>query len=74
MTVQLSNFPRGTTYYFCHNGDGFPTGGTITSHSSVDVTSPGEDLGALCSGSGNFWIGFQATDGHDYYSNQVTLG
>jgi hypothetical protein len=24
-------------------------------------------------GSGNFWIGFQATHGHDYYSNQVTL-
>ncbi len=39
-----------------------------------DVTSPDEDLGALCSGSGNFWIGFQGTDGHDYYSNQVTLG
>ena len=31
-------------------------------------------LGALCSGSGNFWIGFQGIDSHDYYSNQVTLG
>jgi hypothetical protein len=73
MTVQLSNFPLGTTYYFCHNGSGYPTGGAITSHSSVDVASPNENLGTLCSGSGNFWIGFQATDGHDYYSNQVTL-
>ena len=26
-----------------------------------------------CSGSGNFWIGFQATNGQSYYSNQVTL-
>jgi hypothetical protein len=74
MLVQLANFPLGTTYYFCHSGSGYPTGGTIVSHSSVDVTSAGEDLGALCSGSGNSWVGFQGTDGHDYYSNQVTLG
>ena len=73
MLVQLANFPLGTTYYFCHSGSGYPTGGTIVSHSSVDITSANENLGALCSGSGNFWIGFQGTDGHDYYSNQVTL-
>jgi hypothetical protein len=70
----LANFPLGTTYYFCHSGGGFPTGGVIASQGSVDVTSPGENLGVLCSGSGNFWIGFQATNGSDYYSNQVTLG
>lgn len=74
MLVRLANFPLGTTYYFCHSGTGYPTGGTIASHSSVNVTSPSQNLGALCSGSGNFWIGFQATDGHDYYSNQATLG
>ena len=74
LVVQLANFPLGTTYYFCHSGTGYPTGGSIASHSSVDVTSPNENLGALCSGSGNFWIGFQATDGNDYYSNQITLG
>jgi hypothetical protein len=74
LLVQLANFPLGTTYYFCHSGTGYPTGGTIASHSSVNITSPNENLGALCSGSGNFWIGFQGTDGHDYYSNQVTLG
>ena len=48
--------------------------GTIASKGSVSITSHNQNLGALCSGSGNFWIGFQATDGHDYYSNQVTLG
>jgi hypothetical protein len=74
LVVQLANFPLGTTYYFCHSGTGYPTGGSIASHSSVDITSPDQNLGALCSGSGNFWIGFQGTDGHDYYSNQVTLG
>jgi hypothetical protein len=73
LMVQLANFPLGTTYYFCHSGSGYPTGGTIASNGSVSVISPNENLGALCSGSGNFWIGFQATDGHDYYSNQVTL-
>ena len=65
LLVQLANFPLGTTYYFCHAGSGYPTGGTIASHGSVDVTSPDEYLGAMCSGSGNFWIGFQATDGND---------
>ena len=76
MSVQLSNFPTGLTYYFCHSGDGsgYPTGGTVTSHSSVTIASPNQSIGGLCSGSGNFWIGFQGTDGHDYYSNQVTLG
>lgn len=74
LLVQLSNFPTGTTYYFCHVGSGYPTGGTIAGNGSVNITSAGENLGALCSGSGNFWIGFQGTDGHDYYSNQVTLG
>ena len=74
LLVQLTNFPLGTTYYFCHAGSGYPTGGSIASNGSVDVTSPDEYLGAMCSGSGNFWIGFQATNGNDYYSNQVTLG
>jgi hypothetical protein len=74
LSVQLANFPLGTTYFFCHSGGGFPTGGVIASQGSVDVTSAGENLGVLCSGSGNFWIGFQATNGSDYYSNQVTLG
>lgn len=74
MLVRLANFPLGTTYYFCHSGSGYPTGGAVTSHGSVNITSPNQTFGALCSGSGNFWIGFQATDGHDYYSNQVTLG
>lgn len=74
LIVQLANFPLGTTYYFCHSGSGYPTGGTIASKGSVSITSHNQNLGALCSGSGNFWIGFQATDGHDYYSNQVTLG
>jgi hypothetical protein len=74
LQVQLANFPLGTTYYFCHSGTGYPTGGTIASNSSVNITSADENLGTLCSGSGNFWIGFQGTDGHDYYSNQVTLG
>jgi hypothetical protein len=73
LVVQLADFPRGTTYYFCHSGSGYPTGGSIASNGSVDVTSPNENLGALCSGSGNFWIGFQATNGQSYYSNQVTL-
>ena len=74
LMVQLANFPLGTTYYFCHSGSGYPTGGAIVSNGSVSVSSHNENLGALCSGSGNFWIGFQATDGRDYYSNQVTLG
>jgi uncharacterized membrane protein YgcG len=73
LMVQLANFPLGTTHYFCHSGSGYPTGGAIASEGSVSVTAPDESLGALCSGSGNFWIGFQAADGNDYYSNQVTL-
>ena len=73
LVVQLANFPLGKTYY-CHSGTGYPTGGSIASNSSFDITSANENLGALCNGSGNLWIGFQGTDGHDYYSNQVTLG
>ena len=74
MAVQLSNFPLGTTYFFCHAGSGYPTGGSITNHGQFDVTSPNQSFSSgLCSGSGNFWIGLQATDHNDYYSNQVTL-
>ncbi len=76
MAVQLSNFPLGITYFFCHVGDGsgYPTGGSISNHGQINVTSPNESFSSgLCSGTGNFWIGFQATDGHDYYSNQVML-
>ena len=61
LLVQLANFPLGATHYFCHSGTGYPTGGSIASNSSVDITSANENLGALCSGSGNFWIGFQGT-------------
>jgi len=74
--VQLSNFPLGTTYFFCHTGDGsgYPTGGSISNHGQFNVSSPNQGFSSgLCSGSGNFWIGLQATDGHDYYSNQVPL-
>ena len=73
LAVQLSNFPLGTTYFFCHSGSGYPTGGTVTSNPPVSVTSPNQSFTA-CTGSGNFWIGLQGTDGHDYYSNQVTIG
>ena len=70
-----SGFPLGTTYYFCHAGDpsGYPTGGSVTSHGQFAVTSPNETVGPLCTGSGNTWIGLQATDGHHYYSNEITL-
>ena len=71
---QLSNFPLGTSYYFCHSGSGWPTGGAVPSHGQVSVTSHNQYFAGLCAGSGNFWLGSQATDGHDYYSNQVTLG
>jgi len=75
MGVQLENFPLGTSYFFCHAGSGYPTGGTITNHGSFDVTSADQSWASgLCSGSGNNWIGIQATDGNSYYSNQVTLG
>lgn len=73
MLVRLANFPLSTTYYFCHSGTGYPTGGTITNHNSINITSASQNLGALCSGSGNFWIGFQATDGHDYYLTFINL-
>ncbi len=75
MGVQLENFPLGTSYYFCHAGSGYPTGGTIASKGSFDVTSAGESWSSgVCSGSGNYWIGIQATNGSSYYSNQVILG
>jgi hypothetical protein len=77
MTVQLDNFPLGLSYYFCHAGDpsGYPTGGTITGHGSFTVSSPSQSWSSgLCSGSGNYWIGIQATDGNSYYSNETILG
>jgi len=75
MFVQLSNFPLGTTYFFCHAGSGYPAGGSVPSHGQVVVSSPNQSWSSgWCSGSGNFWVGVQATDGHDYYSNQLTLG
>ena len=75
LSAQVTGFPLGTTYWFCHAGDPsqYPTGGAIIAHSQFDVTSPDQTFGPLCSGSGNTWIGVQATDGHDYYSNQITL-
>ena len=75
MAVRLNNFPQGTTYFFCHAGGGYPTGGAVTNHGQFNVKSPNQSFSSgLCAGSGNAWIGLQATDGHDYYSNQVTLG
>jgi hypothetical protein len=75
MSLQLSNFPQGTNYYFCHQGapSQYPTGGSIIGHGQLNVTSPNGAYGPLCSGSGNAWIGVQGADGHDYYSNQITL-
>jgi hypothetical protein len=74
LSVQLVNFPLGLSYYFCHVGSGYPTGGSIASHGSFTVSSSSQSWSSgLCSGSGNFWIGIQATDGNSYYSNQVTL-
>jgi YHS domain-containing protein len=75
MSLQVSGFPTGTTYYFCHAGDPsqYPTGGSIIGHGQINVSAPNQTFGPLCSGSGNAWIGIQATDGHDYYSNQITL-
>jgi hypothetical protein len=75
MSLQLSNFPQGTNYYFCHQGapSQYPTGGSIIGHGQLNVTSPNGTYGPLCSGSGNAWIGVQGADGHDYYSNQITL-
>jgi len=77
MGVQLHNFPLGTTYYFCHAGSSadYPAGGGVPSRGSFVVTSPEQSWSSgLCSGSGNFWIGLQASNGQSYYSNQVTLG
>ena len=77
MTVQLANFPLGTSYFFCHNGaaSGYPTGGAIANHGSFTVSSPSQSWSSgLCSGKGNFWVGIQATDGNSYYSNQTVLG
>jgi hypothetical protein len=73
--VQFSQFPMGVTFFFCHSGDpsGYPTGGAVPTRGQITISSPNQSFGPLCSGSGNFWVGFQATDGHDYYTNQVTL-
>jgi hypothetical protein len=29
MNVQLHDFPVGTSYYFCHTGSAYPTGGSV---------------------------------------------
>ena len=75
MFLDVSKFPQGRVYYFCHAGPAsqFPTGGGIIGRSSFVVTAPDQTFGPLCSGSGNAWIGLQAPDGHDYYSNQIIL-
>jgi hypothetical protein len=75
MSLQLTNFPMGTNYYFCHQGDPsqYPFGGAIIGRGQLGVASPSGSYGPLCSGSGNAWIGVQGADGHDYYSNQITL-
>jgi hypothetical protein len=77
MAVQLTDFPLGTTFYFCHTGSPaeYPAGGSVPSRGSIVVTSPNQSWSSgLCAGSGNFWLGIQATNGQDYYSNQVVLG
>lgn len=75
MSLQLTSFPQGTTYFFCHQGPAsqYPTGGAIIGHGQLGVGSPNGTFGPLCSGAGNAWIGIQGADGHDYYSNQITL-
>src|SRR5437588_248724 len=75
MALQLTNFPIGTNYYFCHQGDPpqYPYGGAIVANGRLDTSSPYGTYGPLCSGSGNAWIGVQGADGHDYYSNEITL-
>lgn len=76
MVVQLANFPTGTAYYFCHVGGAgeYPTGGSVTAQGRIAVGSSGQRFVGLCSGQGNNWIGLQAANGRDYYSNQVLLG
>ena len=77
MAIQLSDFPLGTTYFFCHAGTPaeYPTGGGIIGKGSFQVTSPNQSWqSGICSGTGNAWIGLQATNGQDYYSNQAVLG
>src|SRR2546430_11585784 len=62
-----SNFPLGTTYFFCHTGDGsgYPTGGSVPNHGQITVSSPNQSFASgLCSGAGNFWIGFQRSEEH----------
>lgn len=74
LAIQLSNFPLGVSYFFCHAGSGYPTGGSVPNHGSFNVTSPNQSWSSgLCAGSGNYWIGVQATNGQSYYSNQVAL-
>jgi hypothetical protein len=76
MAVQLGNFATGNAYFFCHYGDpsGYPYGGTVTGPSAIVIGDPNQSWpSGWCSGSGNAWVGIQAPDGHDYYSNQTTL-
>ena len=75
MSLQLTNFPTGVTYYFCHAGSPsqYPYGGSIIGHGQLNVSSPNGTYGPLCAGGGNAWIGVQGADGHDYYSNEITL-
>ena len=75
MSLQLTAFPLGNTYYFCHEGASseYPYGGAIIGHGELTLSSPDGTYGPLCSGSGNAWIGVQGVDGHDYYSNEITL-
>ena len=76
MAVQLTNFPTGVSYYFCHTGDpaGYPGGGSVPNHGQFTISASNQSWSSgLCAGAGNFWIGIQATDGNSYYSNQVVL-
>jgi surface antigen len=74
MSVRLGSFPVGASGYWCHTGSGYPTGGTITTHGSFTVSSSSQSWpNFFCSGTGNFWLGVNGADGHDYYSNQVSL-
>ena len=75
MSLEISGFPTGRNYWFCHQGDPsqYPYGGAVIGRGHIDVGSPNGTYGPLCSGSGNAWIGVQGADGHDYYSNQISL-
>jgi len=76
MAIRLVNFPTGAIHFYCHFGSGFPKGGSVDGPYATTVTSPSESWptgSGWCFGSGNAWVGVEASNSQDYYSNQVTL-